>query len=337
MHISKPKRPAFRRYLFILAFLGFSITVILTLIGTAYLLDGALRVKSAMSEGETAMNAADFSAATDALDKALSGLHEMKSGFPFLSYLKPIPWVGEQLGGAEAVVDAALETVEVIHTGLVVAQDVLATASGAGDLVLGADGSGVAIPYADLTDEDKRLLLTGLASSLPQLRDMQVRLRLAQADLDRLDEYRLTPALKAAVQPLEELIPDLLTSVDVLVPFAAIAPEYGGIGEDKQFLVLFLNDTELRPGGGFIGVYGLMVIRDGQIKNMITEDSYSIDAFVQGNPNYHVNPPPPLVSYLTQPVWYFRDSSWSPDFEQTARDATQLMRQEIAFGGQPVP
>lgn len=337
VQISKPKRPAFRRYLFILAFLGFSITIILTLIGTAYLLDGALRVKSAMSEGETAMNAADFSAATDALDKALSGLHEMKSGFPFLSYLKPVPWVGEQLKGAEAVVDAALETVEVIHTGLGVAQDVLATASGAGELVLGADGSSVAIPYAELTDEEKRLLLTGLASSLPQLRDMQVRLRLAQADLDRLDEYRLTPSLKAAIQPLEELIPDLLTSVDVLVPFAAVAPEYGGIGEDKQFLVLFLNNTELRPGGGFIGVYGLMVIRDGQIKNMITGDSYSIDAFVQGNPNYHVNPPPPLVSYLTQPVWYFRDASWSPDFAQTARDATQLMRQEIAFGGQPVP
>jgi hypothetical protein len=121
------------------------------------------------------------------------------------------------------------------------------------------------------------------------------------------------------------------------VPFAAIAPEYGALGEDKQFLILFLNNTELRPGGGFIGVFGLMVMHDGEIKQLITGDSYAIDGLVQGNPAYHVNPPPPLVSFLSQPVWYFRDAAWSPDFSQTALDAAQLMRQEIAFAGQPVP
>lgn len=335
--ILRPKPSKFRRVLLIIATLGVLISGGLTLIGAGLLLDGALRVKAAMSEGQTAVETADFPAATTALNAALAGLREMKAGFPFLSYLKVVPWAGEQLAGAEAIVDASIETVEVIVTGVQVAEDVLATASGAGDLVVGADGSTEARPYSDLSDEDKRLLLTGLAASLPELREMQVRLRLAQADLDRLDNYRLTPALQNAIEPLRELVPDLLTSVDVLVPFAAIAPEFGGIGTEKQFLVLFLNDTELRPGGGFIGVYGLMVIRDGQIESMVTGDSYSIDAFVQGKPGYHVNPPPPLVSYLSQPVWFFRDASWSPDFSQTAKDAAQLMRQEIAFGGQPVP
>lgn len=335
----KPKKSdrRLRKFFFIVACLGFLATIVLTLIGIAFLLDGALRVKAAMEEGQTAVETADFAAASEALGDAIAGLQEMKSGFPYLSYLKPIPWVGEQLEGAEVAIDASLETLEVILTGLQVAQDVLDTASGAGSLVTGANGSTVARPYSELSDDEKRLLLTGLAASLPELREMQVRLRLAQADLDRLDEYRLAPALEQAIEPLRLLIPDLLTSVDVLVPFAAIAPEYGGIGADKQFLVLFLNDTELRPGGGFIGVYGLMVIRDGQIENMVTGDSYHVDAYVQGKEGYHVNPPPPIVSYLTQPLWYFRDAAWSPDFSQTARDAAQLMRQEIAFGGQPVP
>ena len=52
-----------------------------------------------MAEGETAIEAADFSGATQALETALEGLQEMKSGFPFLAYLKPLPWVGDQLRG----------------------------------------------------------------------------------------------------------------------------------------------------------------------------------------------------------------------------------------------
>lgn len=333
-----PKRPRrVRNFFATLAVLGLLTTIVLTFIGIAYLLDGALRVKAAMSEGETALEATDFPAAIQALNLALAGIEEMQAGLPFLSYLKPVPWVGDQLKGGAAVLEVSHETVEAILTGVSVAEEVLNTVTGAGQVVGGASGEGEVRPYSDLSAADKRLLLTGLAASLPELREMQVRLRLAQADLDRLDNYRLTPAIDQAIEPLRELIPELLTSVDVLVPFAAIAPEYGGLSADKQFLVLFLNNTELRPGGGFIGVYGLMVMRDGEIKNLVTADSYSIDAFVQGHPEYHVNPPPPLVSYLNQPVWYFRDSDWSPDFYQTSQDAVQLMRQEIAFGGQPVP
>lgn len=334
-----PRRrgPNVRKVCLGLAALGFMTVVVLTLIGVALLLDGAVRVKAAMAEGETAIDTADFSAASSALHDAVRGLREIKSGFPFLGYLKPVPWVGEQLAGAEAIVDASLETVEIVVTGLQIGQEILSTASGAGQLIGGADGSGEARPYAELTADEQRLLLTGLAASLPDLRDMQVRLRLAQADLDRLEDRDLSPALARAVEPLQELVPELLTSIDVLVPFAAVAPQFGGVGDNRQFLILFLNNTELRPGGGFIGVYGLMEVRDGQIENLISGDSYSIDAYVQGKDGYHVNAPPPLVSYLNQPTWYFRDASWSPDFSQTARDATQLMRQEIAFGGQPVP
>lgn len=334
---SSPRRRRVRRWFFLICGLLVTIFLALTLIGVGFLVDGGLRAKHALRQAEAAGTAADFSAAQIALSEVIAGIQEMQSAFPWLRFLNHVPWLGQQLVGTQAALETSLETLTIVFDGLAVAQDVLATATGADEIVTGADGSGEVRPYAELSDEEKRLLLTGLASSLPELRDMQVRLRLAQADLERLQEYDLTPALENALAPLHKLIPDLLTSIDVLVPFAAIAPQYGGLNADKQFLVLFLNNMELRPGGGFIGVYGLMVMRDGQIANMVTGDSYSIDAFVQGHDDYHVNPPPPLVSYLTQPVWYFRDAAWSPDFEHTARDAVQLMRQEVAYGGQPVP
>jgi hypothetical protein len=330
-------RRRFRRWFLLLVAAVLTLILVVTLVGVGFLIDGGLRAKQALQQAETAGKAADFATANAALDEVIAGLEEMQSAFPWLRFLNHVPWLGKQLAGTQAALDTSLDTLSIVADGLTIAEEVLATASGADDIVVGADGSREVRPYADLSSEEKRLLLTGLASSLPELRDMQVRLRLAQADLERLRAYELTPALENSLTPLYELIPDLLTSIDVLVPFAAIAPQYGGLQSDKQFLVLFLNNMELRPGGGFIGVYGLMVMRDGQIANMVTGDSYSIDAYVQGHEDYHVNPPPPLVSYLNQPVWYFRDAAWSPDFEQSARDAVQLLRQEVAYGGQPVP
>lgn len=335
--LSPGRRFGWRQVWLAVAVLGLLATVVITLLGVGYLLDGAFRVKSALTAGETALNTADFAAAAPALETALSGLKEMKAGFPYLTYLEPMPWIGQQLVGAEAAVDASLETVTVMVTGLQVAREIFATVTSADQLVLGTNGSADSQPYSELGDDEKRLLLTGLAAALPDLRQMQVRLRLAEADLNRLNSYTLTPAMVRALEPLRQLIPDLLTSVDVLVPLAAIAPEYGGIGTDKQFLLLFLNNAELRPGGGFIGVYGLMVMRDGQIANIMTADTYRLDALVQGQATYHVNPPAPIQSYLAQSNWYFRDAAWSPDFLQTAKDAAQLLRQEVAFSGQPVP
>ncbi len=330
-------RHPWRKVFFI--FVGFACFCVFGMlaIGGVLVVNGAIQVKQAVNRGQAAVVAVDFSEATTALQEAVTGLRNMQKGFPFLRFLEPIPWVGDKLAGTQAAIEASEETLEVILSGAEIADEVLSTVSGASQTVIQADGSTEARPYSDLSDEDKQRLLNGLAHSLPQLIDMQVRLRLAQSDLERLDEYELLPSLEAAIQPLRDLIPDMITSVDVLIPFAAIAPEFGGLGQDRQFLVLFLNNTELRPGGGFIGVYGLMVTRDGEIKSLITDDSYAIDAYVQGNPAYHVNPPPPLVSWLGQPTWFFRDADWSPDFEQTARDSVQLMRQEIAFGGQPVP
>ncbi len=332
-HMPRAPRRRWRRAFFVIGVLGLLTTLVLTLYGLGLMISGAMTVRVAMSHGQAAMDEADFAAAEAALEEAADGLANMRQAFVFLSYLQPLPWVGEQLSGAKSAVDAASQTVAVLLSGVRIGEDIFASLSGAGSL-LGATNE--ARPYGELTADEKRVLLSSLAGSLSKLQEMQVRLRLAQNDLDHLAELHLTPALDTAIAPLRELIPELLASIDVLVPFAAIAPEYAGLNDPRQFLVLFLNNDELRPGGGFIGVFGLMTIKDGDIASLITADSYAVDALVQ-NTDYHVNPPPPIVSFLGQPVWWFRDAAWSPDFSQTAKDATQLLRQEVAWSGQPVP
>ena len=68
---------------------------------------------------------------------------------------------------------------------------------------------------------------------------------------------------------------------------------------------------------------------------MSTSDVYSVDHAVAAG--YHVTAPVPISSHLGVDGWYFRDSNWSPDFATSTLDGVQLLRQEYASAGQPVP
>jgi len=105
-----------------------------------------------------------------------------------------------------------------------------------------------------------------------------------------------------------------------------LIPMFLGFSEPRTYLVLFLNNTELRPSGGFIGSYAVVTIDRGQM---------SIDA-IDGSENLDRDaplsllgaPPAPLEKHLGVTKWFFRDSNWSPDFEESSQKALELYKTE---------
>lgn len=93
----------------------------------------------------------------------------------------------------------------------------------------------------------------------------------------------------------------------------ALAPYFFGFDKPRTFLLLFLNNTEMRPGGGFIGSYGILKISKGKILSFTTSGSENLDW--NAPKDFVVEPPAPIKKYLAQSLWYFRDSNWSPDFK----------------------
>ncbi len=85
----------------------------------------------------------------------------------------------------------------------------------------------------------------------------------------------------------------------------------------RTYLLLFQNNMELRPTGGFIGSYGLVTFDKGRLSDFAVSDIYSAD----GQLNGHVEPPTPIKNYLGEANWWFRDSNWDPDFPTSARRA----------------
>jgi hypothetical protein len=86
-------------------------------------------------------------------------------------------------------------------------------------------------------------------------------------------------------------------------------------GQEKTFLLLFQNSMELRPGGGFIGSFGILKVRDGHITQFLVHDTGNFDGRIPDT----VAPPYPMKETLKIPSWKFRDSNYSPDFAENAK------------------
>lgn len=91
-------------------------------------------------------------------------------------------------------------------------------------------------------------------------------------------------------------------------------------GVEKTFLILFQNNLEIRPGGGFIGAFGILKVKDGKIVSLETHDSGLFDERIAVS----VEPPYPMRDFLRIKSWGLRDSNFSPDFPINAEKAEEF-------------
>ncbi len=84
--------------------------------------------------------------------------------------------------------------------------------------------------------------------------------------------------------------------------------------QKKTYLVLFENNMELRPTGGFVGAIALVSFSGGKLNDFSVMDTYSVDGQLKG----FVQAPKPLEKYMDQPAWFIRDANWNSDFPSSA-------------------
>ena len=98
-----------------------------------------------------------------------------------------------------------------------------------------------------------------------------------------------------------------------------------GVEEKRTYLVLFQNNMELRPTGGFIGSFALVSFENGRMIDINVQDVYSADGQLKG----HVEPPEAIKNYLGEAGWYLRDSNWDPDFISSSKKIEWFLDKEI--------
>lgn len=264
--------------------------------------------------------------ATEAeLKKLQSQFEELKKTYQGLSFYNQIPFAKKYyqdglhaFGAGEASLRAALKSVEAVTP--------------YAD-VLGFTGEGT---FTGGTAEDRlKVVLQTLDKVSPILDEITTELKTAEAELSQIDPNRYPEEIKGQkIRPYifqaQELLGGAAEGVIQYRPILEQLPAMmGGKGERKKYLVLFQNDNELRPTGGFMTAYATIFVEDGKVTPEKSDDIYELDQRF----NQRIPIPEALGRYLTtERYWNLRDMNISPDFKKSME---QFLEYYLEIRGEP--
>lgn len=181
----------------------------------------------------------------------------------------------------------------------------------------------LAINAGSLREPNANLFTTTLPDVQRRLATADQYLESAARSVSALEPYKNWAGIENRWEKLQ-LIPrsrDLLSQADTIL---SMLPDLLAHTTEKKYLILFQNNFELRPTGGFIGSYGTLTVADGAIIDFTIEDVYEADGQLKGS----VSPPDPIREHMDQPNWFLRDSNWHPDFATSAKQAEWFLKKE---------
>ncbi len=153
-------------------------------------------------------------------------------------------------------------------------------------------------------DEDVVYSTSLIKESLALFKELEVQNYIPEQFRKKIEGYN---SLVSLISNVQDTLPNILDAE-----------------KKKKYLILFQNNMELRPGGGFIGSYGILDLNKGKVENFSIHDVYEADGQLKG----HIEPPYPIRRYLPSAHWYLRDSNFNLDFVSAASSAAFFLFQE---------
>jgi len=177
------------------------------------------------------------------------------------------------------------------------------------------------LTFQRLLPEQKREVIQKIFELLPVASGIESQISLSIAHLGFIDESALYPQVRIMKQEIETQLHAAQDILQSTRPIIELLPFIAGYPQEKTYLFLLQNNTEVRGTGGFIGTYGILKIKDAQINSFITDNVYNLDD--PASASLVVDPPPPFLRYFpaTDRKWFLRDSNWFPSFDDSARQA----------------
>lgn len=262
----------------------------------------------------------DIAAASDQLVVAKGDLAETTKDLNSMGYLAFIPVVNWYYSDASHLMAAASDG---IQGGQLLVDSIKPYAD-----VLGLKGGGHS--FTGGTAQDRiSLAVKTMDKITPQIDTIEKYLLDAQKEVDAVDPNHY-PAIfggdkvRTQLQQVKTLTDEGATFISSAKPLVKILPQLLGSQGEKKYLVLFQNESERRPTGGFMTDYAVFRVDQGVIKVDNSSDIYSLDNTIP----HHPVAPRPILEYLPQvPTFNLRDTNLSPDFKVSMDQFNELYQQ----------
>jgi len=302
----------------ILLIIGMFFLVILATLGTvvAFTYRTALQLKSEgqvlqaqVLAGYDEFKGQNLPGAETNLIQAQEQLLAVQNTYQQLSLFNNLPWIKNYYQDGLRGLQAAEHGLE---AGLIALKAIAPYSD-----ILGFEGEE---SFTGGTVEDRvSLILQTLEVVIAELDKIEAELLLAQSSLNEIDSQRYPEELKgvkvrAQILQVQELADQAFAVLSEFRPVIEQFPKIAGTHEPKKYLVLFQNNNELRPTGGFLTAYSIIDIEQGKVSPKRSDDIYELDKkFTQRIPI-----PESLGKYLTtERYWNLRDMNISPDFKES--------------------
>lgn len=265
-----------------------------------------LKVKSQASLAYTVIKQQDIVKTREELVKTQNEIKILDSKLSGLSFLNFIPLASGYYNDADHLVNAAFAASD---AGLVTVDALIPYAD-----VLGLKGGGT---FVGGTAQDRiRTAVKTMGKVVPQIDKIEEKLTLAKKEIDKVDpnHYPQIGKLKKVseqIKQIKSITDGAVVAAEQGKPLIKALPSLLGETKGKKYLVLFQNDAELRPTGGFLTYYAVFRVEEGVIKIDSSSDVYELDNSIA----VHPAAPDIIKKYFPNVSrGFIRDSNLSPDF-----------------------
>lgn len=312
------KRPAGRKIAVIGGILGlFFILLLIFLVLPIYQIYAqALETQKQAEITYSAVKNQDIKLAKDELAQMQDELKKLEARVDKIGWVGYLPVMGNYQKDLKHGLTAGLAGVE----GVQIAVEAIEPYS---DL-LGLEGGSSFVEKS--TEERLETGITTLDKITPKLGDIAAKLEIVKTEIDAIDPNRYPENIRGKeVRTKLVMLKDQIDKLAGLFidsrSFLEAFPELVGARDPKVYLVLFQNDKELRPTGGFITAYAYFRLDKGKFEVIKSDDIYNMD----NARSKKIGAPDEILKYHEQ-VYYFylRDSNLSPDFKISMQQFEEL-------------
>ncbi|MBD3279740.1 MAG: DUF4012 domain-containing protein [Candidatus Pacebacteria bacterium] len=239
-------------------------------------------------------------------------LQQIKQTYHQLSFYRTIPVIKNYYLDGEHGLNAA-------EHGLAAGEKTITTLTPYADVLgfKGGEEGGIDGP-GGVAENRIKLVLETLDKVMPEFDEIETHLTQAEAELAQIDPQRYPEEFKgmpvrAKLTQVQTLADQTIGKITSLRPVLEELPNIAGSkGEKKKYIILFQNDNELRPTGGFLTAYAVVEVENGKIFPVKSDDIYELDQRFKEK----IDIPEALGRYLTtEKYWNLRDMNTSPDFK----------------------
>src|SRR3990172_1122973 len=270
---------------------------------------------SAVSLKESAKSQ-DLGKIKESLTKTKLSLKELDGSYKLLIPVRIIPFIGSYYSDGQHALIAAKEGLD--------AGDILIDAIAPYADIIGFSGNENTAGDGFQTAQERiDFVIKSIPLVLPKLDTLSQKVNLIKIEVDNIDPERYPKAYRG-IAVRENLVNgiSLIDSASELLtdgrPLLENSSYLLGVDSPRSYLVLFQNDKELRPTGGFLTAYSIAKVDKGRFTPVLSDDIYNLDS--KYTPT--VAAPEPFYKYLKGPYvisrkYKLRDMNWSPDFSES--------------------